>query len=150
MSADKQYWDKRANKTVKYKGELFYTITPIPYYYERRKILLKHIKHFFTEFHAENILDLGCGDGEYIYQLYERGKRLHGVDISAEMIKLATEKCRNCNISFEVSGDGVHERNNFDIAYIISVLAHVDDNTADILLKSAHQSIAKGGGYLYI
>lgn len=149
MNADKQYWDTRTEKLVKYRGEEFYTITPIPYYYERRKILLQRIKFFIIKMHAHNILDLGCGDGEYIYHLYEGDMKFHGVDISTEMIKLAEERCHDSAISFEVSRDGAHGQDNFDVAYIISVLAHVDDNEANILLESAYQSLQKGGD-LYI
>jgi len=36
--ANKDYWNERGNKLFYYKGEPFYTVTPIPYYYRRRKI----------------------------------------------------------------------------------------------------------------
>ena len=143
--SDKKYWDTRAKKLVEYKREKFYTITPIPYYYERRKILLNMMKKIFSEQHVNSVLDLGCGDGEYIYHLGNGNIKFHGVDISTEMIELASKKCNDSNNSFEISGDGVHERNNFDLAYVISVLAHVEDNIADMLLKSTYQSLTKTG-----
>lgn len=36
-------WDKRASLFTKYKGENFYTITPLPYYYARRGIIIQSL-----------------------------------------------------------------------------------------------------------
>lgn len=42
-----QYWEERGKGYCFYKGEDFYTITPIPYYFKRREILLKLLIKFF-------------------------------------------------------------------------------------------------------
>ena len=60
------YWNDRANKTYRYKGEEFYTITPIPYYYKRRKAILSFLAKCILENKAESVCDYGCGDGEYL------------------------------------------------------------------------------------
>lgn len=36
-----EYWDKRAACEYNYKGEKFYTMTAIPYYYERKNEIIK-------------------------------------------------------------------------------------------------------------
>ena len=43
-----EYWDKRAACEYNYKGEKFYTMTAIPYYYERRNEIIKKIKRLIV------------------------------------------------------------------------------------------------------
>jgi len=39
-TSNQHYWDDRGGVSYCYKGETFYTVTPIPYYYRRRAVLL--------------------------------------------------------------------------------------------------------------
>jgi len=41
----------------------------------------------------KNILELGCGTGNYTKILLSRGYEVTGVDISSEMLEIASEKC---------------------------------------------------------
>ena len=66
------YWDKRAKREYIYKKEKFYTITPIPYYFRHRKIILDKIQSFIMNNKSKVVCDFGCGDGEYISQFYRR------------------------------------------------------------------------------
>ena len=43
---------------------------------------------------VETVLDLACGTGSLTYELSGRGYTLTGVDLSADMLSLAEEKCR--------------------------------------------------------
>ena len=52
-----------------------------------RARLLQYVELFDG---ADNVLDLGCGRGEFLAQLRDRGIRAHGLDINHEMI----ETCR--------------------------------------------------------
>lgn len=56
---EEDYWNARANKVYRYKGEEFYTITPIPYYYQRRKVIL--------DFLAKCV----CGGGQKEYVIMD-------------------------------------------------------------------------------
>ena len=59
-----EYWDKRAACEYNYKGEKFYTMTAIPYYYERRNEIIKKIKSIICN--GMSVCDFGCGDGVYV------------------------------------------------------------------------------------
>ncbi|MFS0823047.1 class I SAM-dependent methyltransferase [Bacillus sp. 1P02SD] len=61
---------------------------------------------FFTQFLQNDtlILDAGCGDGYGSFLLAERGYRVIGTDISAEMIEKANKRSTSKGLSF-VQGD---------------------------------------------
>ena len=44
---------------------------------------------------VHTVLDLCCGTGSLTYELSRRGYELTGVDLSADMLSLAEEKCRD-------------------------------------------------------
>lgn len=83
-----------------------------------------------ADFRDKRVLDIGCGDGTYTLELFERGKpaSIHGVDLAQEAIKIAQEKVDNRNISFAVSSayQLPYGANSFDIAYLRGVLHHMD------------------------
>lgn len=145
----KEYWQERARNEYTYKGERFYTITAIPYYVERRKIVINYLKKVSEN--AKKIVDIGCGDGEYLYLLHEDSKQYCGVDISEEMLKEAGKRCKPfTNVCFECSGDGTHTFFNYDMAYIVAVLAHIDDASMKQIIKNTYEQMSKGGGYMYL
>ncbi len=47
---------------------------------------------------VRRVLDLACGTGSLTRELAERGYELTGVDLSAEMLALAEEKCRDLEL----------------------------------------------------
>ena len=51
---------------------------------------------------GDHILDLGCGTGEDARRLAERGVRVYGIDLSAEMVKLARAKTAGLDVRLEV------------------------------------------------
>lgn len=86
----KEYWNQRATFEVFYQGEDFYTITPLPYYSARRKILLDLFSKSLQG-PSLKILDFGCGDGWYVNWL-SKGFHQHdvkGTDLSESMLEKA-------------------------------------------------------------
>ena len=139
-----EYWQERARGEYTYKGEKFYTITAIPYYVERRNIIINYLKKESQK--SSKILDIGCGDGEYLYLLNETNKQYCGVDIAEEMLCLASKRCDGIeNISFECSGDGAHCFWDYDMAYIVAVLAHINDKSMNKILKNTYDHMFLGG-----
>lgn len=141
---EQNYWDDRANMEYEYKREKFYTITAIPYYYKRREIILDKINALMCDNY--NICDFGCGDGEYIRILSKKNKTcsFHGVDISAEMIEVAKNRNQNAKITWEISGDGIHEDMLFDVIYSSAIFAHVTDEEVFTLLSNIYKHIMGG------
>lgn len=63
------YWSMRAKNEYLYKGEKLYTITAAPYYVKRREIIIKKLKNIITKYDCRRIVDVGCGDGEYLLKI---------------------------------------------------------------------------------
>jgi ubiquinone/menaquinone biosynthesis C-methylase UbiE len=125
----------------------------------------KHV-HFIEEFNIPflekllrgfnkpfSIVDLGCGDGRFIYSLYKRGllnkaKRVVGVDISKERIDRLKEICPFTEgLVADVTNLKELKNNSFDIAISSQVIEHVSDDKR--MLKEVYR-ILKPKGYFYV
>jgi len=59
--------------------------------YDRECNFIEEI--FETTQKSKKILELGCGTGSYTKILLERGYKVTAIDISGEMLEIASEKC---------------------------------------------------------
>ena len=68
----------------------------------------KYIKKILSKYGPSNptIMDVGCGTGEFIYQLSQLGLAADGSDPSPAMLKIA--KKRNPAHSFTLDGETAH------------------------------------------
>lgn len=100
----------------------------------------------------ENILDIGCGNGDItakIAQKVPRGKVL-GIDLSPSMIKMAKESYAHVsNLSFEIA-DATNFSFNQKFAYVVCffVLHWIDDQLA--VLKNIKNALKPGGKTIII
>lgn len=148
-SDSKKHWDERGSNVIVYKGEEYYTISPLPFYIKRRSLLLNYIKPYFNK-DIKQVCDFGCGDGWYISHLSKTvGKRIKwtGIDISSSMIERARKlngKCRFiCSDNVITTGDCFH------LIYSIAVLAHItDDTTLKIIFESINKHLHNTGKYI--
>lgn len=140
-----QYWNDRCSHCYTYKGEQFYTITPVPYYYARRKKIIYMLERIVDKFYINKILDVGCGDGEYVYRLCKKypEKEIHGIDISDKMIRQAEDRCSGEKVRFFTDMQDIAGK--YDMAYTICVLAHIDDKDVNQLLKDMYNQLEEGG-----
>ena len=91
---------------------------------------------------GKKVIDVGCGDGVYTYELYKktRPKKMYGVDSSRKAVKIAGKifnHYKNLKFSHADLYDLAKKRENFDIALVRGVIHHVDHP------EKAIQSIAK-------
>jgi len=145
----KDYWEYRGNHTVQYKGETFYTITPLPYYCRRRSIVLKLLTSVIKKPAIKNICDFGCGDGWYLKYFSERypKKQWYGVDLSESMLVKARDQCPAAHLL--VSSKGIGFQATFDLIYSIAVFAHVmDDGKVVELFEDISSKLASNGYFV--
>src|SRR5688500_15137281 len=72
--------------------------------YKSEAAYIDEIINKFVKKDRENtrVLDLACGTGKHIFELYQQGYQVAGSDISAQMIEVAREKAliKNFEIPF--------------------------------------------------
>jgi SAM-dependent methyltransferase len=59
---------------------------------------LEYAFHLLGDVHGKTVLDLGCGTGENVIPLLERGARVIGIDISPDLIAIAQKRLSNANL----------------------------------------------------
>ncbi len=99
-------------------------------------------------------LDVACGTGNYACALAQRGYRVVGVDLDAEMIKRALEKVSGSNPRF-LKGDMLKVREilfeSFDLVYCIgNSLPHLPDEEAVAWALHGFFSLTEPGGALVL
>jgi ubiquinone/menaquinone biosynthesis C-methylase UbiE len=82
------------------------------------------------DFRGKRVIDIGCGDGTYSIDLYDRGQpsSIYALDPAARAIEIARRKAGERNITFEIASayQVPRDNNTFDIAHLRGVLHHMD------------------------
>ncbi|GEM_PF-647984 len=149
-----EYWSVRGNLSYCYKGEKFYTITPLPYYLKRRKILLKKIDEVVSQLKKKKkslkICDFGSGDGYYCCWLAKKlpESKITGFDISPSMTIEASRRAEReniCNISLYCE-DFNNRDASYDLVLSLAVLQHFE-KVEEIAKKARqiHDHLKEGG-----
>jgi SAM-dependent methyltransferase len=114
---------------------------PTPSYLVKRRAILD----FIATLEAGTFLEVGCGAGDLVALLGERGMSGLGVDIAAEALDIARTRLRSTSVSVEqrsveeVSGE-------FDLVIASEVLEHYEDDVA--FLRLLRDRVREGGHLL--
>jgi ubiquinone/menaquinone biosynthesis C-methylase UbiE len=97
-----------------------------------------------------NILDYGCGDGQFMLLLKDKFKRsqsIKGVDISKTAISMAREKGQNVSI---IDDNNIipFKDNTFDTIFMTDVIEHVLDT--DSILNEINRVLKNNGTLIII
>lgn len=98
-----------------------------------------------------SVADLGCGTGSLAVLLAEAGHDVHGLDLSAEMVKAAEAKAARAGVSVRfATGDAArppHPRSSFDVVMARHVLWALPDPAAAL---AEWVGLLKPGGVLLL
>ena len=87
----------------------------------------------FADFRGKRVIDIGCGDGTYTVELFDRGQpsSIYAIDPASNAIDIARGKVGVRNITYDVQSayDIPRDENSFDIACLRGVLHHMDRPT---------------------
>lgn len=101
----------------------------------------------------ETALDLGCGIGRMTRTFSERFAKVHGVDVSTEMIKRGREALKDCsNVQLTaINGTdlGIFEAGTFDFTFSYITLQHIPDRAVTLNYIREFGRILRPGGHAY-
>ena len=108
----------------------------------RRLELLKQFPNFFNS--NFDLIDIGCGNGATLLNIFDQFKSCHGIDIEPERISLFENKLKqnnihNCTSSVCDISKGLKEKQYYDRAISFEVLEHVSDES--LALKNIYSSL---------
>ena len=114
--------------------------------YEKEVDFLEEI---FGENKPKNILEVGCGTGNYTRILLDRGYGVTATDIFENMLEIARRKC-NCKL---IKGDirDISLNENFDVCIaMFAVMGYITKNT-DIIkaLNNIHRHLKPNGVFVF-
>lgn len=89
------------------------------------------------------ILDVGCGLGLYVRAFRQFSDDVHGVDVDAERVAVASETLSNIRVASAT--DLPYDDGTFDLVFSNEVLEHLDDDRAGV---REMWRVLKPGGYL--
>lgn len=109
---------------------------------------LNKIKQLLRKHNCKNILDVGCGDGRFCFELHDNTIKYIGVDISKRAIQFA--KIFNKNSEF-YRGDikNMKFKKKFDGIVLMEVLEHIPLNKVHSFLEKLHK-LVEYNKYLFI
>jgi cyclopropane fatty-acyl-phospholipid synthase-like methyltransferase len=93
------------------------------------------------------VLDVGCGKGEWLAWLHQRGHSdLHGVDASESDIAIARQTTPSATLTL---GDATEllsrSENSFDLIHAKDVVEHMSKDEFIAFLQAAHRALRPGG-----
>jgi len=91
---------------------------------------LEYAFYLLGDIRGKKVLDLGCGTGENIVPLTERGAIVIGMDISPELVALAQERLRRsgqeATLRVGSAYDTGLENGSVDVIFCIALIHHLD------------------------
>lgn len=127
-------------------------------------VFMKHVDYKnwykFLRSYIKNkgeVLDLGCGTGEFIYRFLKDGFSVKGVDISEDMLRISKKKIESKNLknnNYElIKEDIVNYENNSEADYIICNFDTVNylknEKEFEKFLEKSNKNLKKDGYLIF-
>ncbi|RZB30168.1 MAG: hypothetical protein SRB1_02448 [Desulfobacteraceae bacterium Eth-SRB1] len=97
---------------------------------------------------GRKVLELGCGTGEFTKRIAETGVDITGVDISPDLLKIATGRIKNKTVRFQIQNVEKmdFDDESFDIVFGSSILHHLNLKQA---LLEIYRVLREGGRIVF-
>jgi 2-polyprenyl-3-methyl-5-hydroxy-6-metoxy-1,4-benzoquinol methylase len=122
-----------------------------PTYQMRKKIILMTIEQLFPARGEYTCLDVGCGTGDYSFELSKRNFRVLGFDFSQYAIDKCKQKAQTLDIqNVHFYSDNIFQfstSEKFDLILISEVLEHIHD---DMAILKKYSDYVKSSGYIVV
>jgi 2-polyprenyl-3-methyl-5-hydroxy-6-metoxy-1,4-benzoquinol methylase len=93
----------------------------------------------------QNVLDIGCGRGEFLEMMRTAGVPARGIDVSAESIALCREKGLRAEVADLFTFLAQQPESSFDGIFCSQVVEHVPPERLPEMIKLAASRLAPGG-----
>lgn len=116
-----------------------------PFYFSNKAIV-----ELIDPQNGASMLDLGCGTGILLQQLHllNRGLKLYGLDISPEMVKIASSKVPGANIQNGSASKLPYKANLFDYVTCANSFHHYPDS--QLTIKEIFRVLKHGGKFVLL
>ena len=120
--------------------DLYSKVEPYLGFDDEVKELHKLFFEIVSEIKPKKLLDLGCGQGDFMLSLPKKIE-IKGIDLSAEQVQVCKEKGLNAQL---IDIEDLHEK--FDtITATFDVLNYVPKTNLSTFIKHIYDSLEKGG-----
>ena len=107
------------------------------------------IEEIFGESKPKKILEVGCGTGSYTRILLDRGYKVTAVDVSGDMLKIASEKCDCKFIKGDIRDITLNEKFDTCIA-MFAVMGYITENAEIIkVLNNIRKHLKPNGIFVF-
>jgi 2-polyprenyl-3-methyl-5-hydroxy-6-metoxy-1,4-benzoquinol methylase len=91
---------------------------------------LEYAFHLLGDVQGKTVLDFGCGTGENVVPLAERGARVIGMDISPDLITLARRRLNDAGLEARLEVGSAYDTGlpgeSVDVIFCIALIHHLD------------------------
>ncbi|KKP40127.1 MAG: type 12 methyltransferase [Candidatus Peregrinibacteria bacterium GW2011_GWC2_33_13] len=106
--------------------------------------LLGLVKKMISPFNNQKILDVGCGDGRFCYELKKENAKIAGVDFSEKAISFA--RVFNPEVDFFVQDiKNLNVPMKFDVVILMETLEHFIPSEIPVILSSLSNILKEDG-----
>jgi O-antigen chain-terminating methyltransferase len=100
-------------------------------------------KPFFA--HCENVLDIGCGRGEFLGLMRDGGISARGIDLSEESVAQSRQNGMNAEVADLFSWLPAQPEQQFDGIFSSQVVEHLDPRRLPEMIRLCAASLRRGG-----
>jgi O-antigen chain-terminating methyltransferase len=112
-----------------------------PEEYVKRNV--EFYKPFFAD--CENVLDIGCGRGEFLSLMRDRGIAARGIDLSEESVAQSRRNGLNAEVADLFSWLPAQPEQQFDGIFSSQVVEHLDPRRLPEMIRLCAASLRRGG-----